>query len=82
MDLLEYKGTDWLGMCFAVISLYFLAKHRKIGFVFGILSNFSWIGFSLLAESLASVAANLIYLGFNIHGWRKWKEDQSVCPQA
>jgi hypothetical protein len=80
MDLFAYRGTDWMGMFFAVISLYLLGKHRKSGFVFGVASNLSWICFSVLAESIASLVANLIYVGFNLQCWRKWKEDQSVCP--
>ena len=81
MNLWEYKGTDWAGMICAVVSLYYLAKHRKIGFVFAIIGNLSWMAFALMAESVANIISNFIYLGFNIHCWRKWKQDQSTCPQ-
>lgn len=68
-------------MILGVISLYFLAKHRKIGFVFGIMGSVAWMVFAILAGSVANILANLVYVGFNIHCWRQWKEDQSVCPR-
>lgn len=81
MDWLwQYKGVDWLGMFFAALSLFYLGKHRKIGFVFGILCNLCWLIFGIMTQSAANVAANMIYAAFNVRGWRGWKVDQKNCP--
>jgi hypothetical protein len=78
----RYKGVDWLGMVLAVISLYYLAKHRKRGFVIGVACNACWLVFGIMTESIANILANLIYAGFNIHGWKCWEVDQSNCPST
>ena len=79
-SLLQYKGVDWAAMVFAVFSLYYISKHRKCGFVFGIGCSVCWLIFGILAHSIPSIIANAIYVVFQIKGWRDWKEDQGVCP--
>lgn len=75
MDWLwKYYGVDWAGTLFAVLSLYYLGKRKKRGFLFGILCNFAWLGFGYMSQSAANICSNLIYMGFNIHGWWKWKK--------
>jgi nicotinamide riboside transporter PnuC len=73
--LFRYKGVDWVGTILATASLYFLAKLRRSGFVLGILGNVAWIIFAVMVESPANVLSSLIYMGFNIHGWLKWKRE-------
>jgi nicotinamide riboside transporter PnuC len=75
MDLLEYKGLDWLATVLTATSLFFLAKQRKKGFLFGIIGNLLWIAFGIMAGSAGSVIASGIYIGFQIHGWKEWKEN-------
>jgi hypothetical protein len=83
MDWLwQYKGVDWLGMIFAAVSLVYLGQHRKLGFVFGLACNVAWLVFGIMTESVANIMANVLYMGFNIRGWKRWKEDQSTCPNT
>ena len=83
MDWLwQYKGVDWLGMIFAALSLVYLGRHRKIGFLLGLACNISWLFFGVMTESAANIVANVLYMGFNIRGWFRWKEDQSTCPNT
>ena len=75
-SLWQYKGVDWAGAVLAVIALYYLGKHKKRGFVFGFFGNVVWIVFGVMASSVASIVANVVYIAFNIHAWRNWKEEQ------
>ena len=80
--IVRYKGVDWLGMIFAMLSLFYLAKHRKRGFLLGLLCNLCWMVFGVMTESAGNIIANLAYAMFNIHGWRKWREDGQQCPKT
>ena len=64
-------------MVFAALSLFYLGKHRKRGFALGIICNICWIIFGVMTHSAANIVANLIYMGFNVKGWREWKGAQS-----
>ena len=33
-----------------------------------------------MSSGVASIVANLIYIGFNIHSWKKWKEEPEGVP--
>jgi nicotinamide riboside transporter PnuC len=78
--IFRYYGFDWLGMFFAIISIYYLGKERKRGFLFGLAGNVSWMGFAILAESLANLLANLVYIGLNCRGFWNWKQKQPDKP--
>jgi nicotinamide riboside transporter PnuC len=80
--LWRYNGVDWCGMLLAVLSLFYLGKHRKRGFVLGLACNCCWIIFGIMTKSAGSIIANLVYIGFNIHGWSAWKKDQTPCPSS
>lgn len=80
MDLLRYQGSDWVGMVFAFISLYYLGKGRKLGFLLAIFGNISWVIFGMMTESVANILANCIYIVLNVVGWRRWKDKQAGHP--
>lgn len=80
--LWQYNGVDWLGMVLAAASLLYLGKHRARGFVLGILCNVCWIIFGIMTQSAANITANLIYIAFNLKGWRQWKIEQSSAPRC
>lgn len=71
---LQYKGSDWLGMTFGLISTYFLTKEKRSGFVYGIIGGVGWLAFGILTSSIASIVANLLFIGFNCRGYLRWKE--------
>ena len=73
---LKYKGTDWVGMVFGIVSTIYLAKERRIGFLFGSLCGAGWLGFGFLTESVASIISNLFLIAFNLRGWYKWKQKE------
>ena len=73
-DLLRFKGADWAGMVFGVISTVYLAKEKRVGFLYGILCGGGWLAFGFLTESVAGIISNLLLIGFNCHGWWTWKK--------
>jgi nicotinamide riboside transporter PnuC len=73
-QLLKFKGTDWVGMIFGLISAYFLAKGRRYGFVFGIAAGLGWVIFGVLTGSIAGILANLCFIAINCHGYFRWKK--------
>ncbi|MFN7140469.1 MAG: nicotinamide mononucleotide transporter [Limisphaerales bacterium] len=72
--LWKYKGVDWAGMILAVLSLYYLGKQKKRGFLLGLVGNVCWMAFGIMTQSLANICSNLVYMAFNIHGWRQWRK--------
>lgn len=62
-------------MFLAVLSLYYLSKRKKRGFLFGLLGNIVWMIFGVMTNSAANICSNLVYMGFNFHAWREWKKN-------
>ena len=75
-QLIKFKGADWVGMIFGLISTYYLAKGKRMGFAFGVIGGLGWMMFGLLTGSIAGVLANLCFIGFNCHGFFRWKRKQ------
>lgn len=76
MDPFQYWATDWMGMAFAIVSLVMITRKNRGGFVVGVACNICWIMFGVLSGSLASICANILYAGLNLHGWRQWRESE------
>lgn len=74
MDILfKYYGIDWTAMVMTFCFLYYVGEEKRSGFVFGILASIAWLTFGILAESIANVIANLIFITLNVRGYVKWK---------
>jgi hypothetical protein len=67
-----YYGLDWIAMGFTFFSMYWIGERRRIGFVAGMVGNVFWFGFGLIADSPATLVANLIIFGLNARGYWKW----------
>lgn len=78
-SLFKYKGVDWLAMFSTVLSIYYLGRRMKRGFLFGVVGNVAWLIFGVMTASVANVIADLIYIGMNIHAWRKWQKNPLTC---
>jgi nicotinamide riboside transporter PnuC len=72
--LMKFKGADVIGMVFGIISTIYLAKERRIGFLFGTICGGGWLAFGVLAESIPSVISNIFLIIFNLRGWWRWKQ--------
>jgi hypothetical protein len=73
--LSKYYGIDWIGMICTAISLWYLGKHRKFGFVIGTVGDCAWLVFGFIVHSPANIVATVIYILFNIKAWHQWKEE-------
>ena len=79
MDILfKYYGIDWTAMVMTCCFLYYVGEEKRSGFVFGILASIAWLAFGILAESIANVIANLIFITLNARGYLKWKKKSST----
>jgi nicotinamide riboside transporter PnuC len=72
-SLLKFKGTDWVGMVFGILSTLALAKEKRMGFIYGMVCGAGWLVFGVITGSVASVVSNVFLIGFNGHGWWRWK---------
>jgi nicotinamide mononucleotide transporter PnuC len=73
---LKFKGSDWVGMIFGLISTYLLAKERRSGFLFGVIGGIGWVVFGFLTGTAAGILANLCFIACNCHGFFRWKRKQ------
>jgi nicotinamide mononucleotide transporter PnuC len=72
-QLIKFKGSDWVGMIFGLISTYFLAKGKHAGFLFGVIGGGGWLIFGFLTGSIAGVLANICFIAVNCQGYFRWK---------
>ncbi len=71
-DLWSYYGTDWLGFGLTFASLHLLAGQRRAGFLLGVAASVAWGAFSVMAGSIPTLTANVVFLGMNFRGYVKW----------
>jgi hypothetical protein len=79
--LLKYYGVDWLGMILVTMSIVYMGKQRRSGFIYGAVGCGAWLAFGIMTESVASMIANTTYMIMNLNGYRKWKE-KPPCESA
>ncbi len=81
-QLIKFKGADWVGMIFGLISTYYLAKGKRLGFIFGVVGGLGWVTFGILTGSVAGVLANICFIVVNCHGYVRWKRKQQQKPSC
>lgn len=80
--IMKFYGTDWMAMGMTFLSLHCLGNKSKFGFIFGILANVSWMVFGMMAGSIASPIANVLFLCLNIRGLIKWRIHTKLLPET
>ena len=75
--LVKYYCIDWIALVLNAAAIYLLGKKRKAGFALGVVGNLAWIGFGILAHSVATVAACTIFVVLNAKGWWNWSREPS-----
>jgi len=71
-DPFKYYGADMAGFVMTLISLHLLGSRKRNGFLIGAVSSVAWGAFSIMAESPATLIANVVFCGMNLRGFWKW----------
>jgi len=69
---MNYYGLDWIGTALGLISIYYLGRKRKIGFVFRIAASVFWVAFGIVAGTAAGVIANVAVIILSVSGLKQW----------
>ena len=71
-SLWKYYGFDWLAMILTVAAIYQIGNKKRSGFVLMIAGNVSWICLAIMANTVAMIIANSIFIFLNIRAFVKW----------
>lgn len=77
---IKFYGVDWMAIGMTFLSLHYLGNKSRLGFVFGAAASLSWMVFGILAGSIASPIANMVFVYLNVRGLIKWGKDDRVLP--
>lgn len=78
MDLLNYYGLDWIGTVLILLCIYLVGEQERKGFIYGMLGCCLWLIFGFLAESYATIVANIVFLVMYGRGYLKWKRKADI----
>lgn len=70
---MSYYGLDWIGTALGLMSIYYLGRKRKIGFVFRIAASIFWVAFGIIAGTTAGILANLAAIILSLSGLKQWR---------
>jgi nicotinamide riboside transporter PnuC len=74
----RYRGVDFLGMALSFVSIWQLARKRRSGFLVGAMANGAWLTFAFMAQSAATVYANVLFGCMNLYAWWRWKHEEAA----
>jgi nicotinamide riboside transporter PnuC len=74
---MQYYGLDWIGTVLGLLSIYYLGRKKRIGFVFRIAASIFWVAFGVVAGTVAGIIANVAVILLSVSGIRQWKEGTS-----
>src|SRR5262245_24027217 len=64
---MKYYGLDWIGTVLGLLSIYYLGRKRKIGFIFRIVAAIFWVAFGVVAGTTAGILANVAVILLSIN---------------
>jgi len=64
---------DWLASALTLLSVLLLTRHRRFGWVVGMVGNCVWIVWGGFQDSLAVCCLNFVFLFVNWYGYLHWK---------
>lgn len=71
-DPFKYQGADMVGFALTFVSLHLLGNRKRAGFLIGAAASVAWGIFSYMAESPATLTANVVFGFMNLRGFVKW----------
>lgn len=81
-SLTQYYGFDWGAMVATFLSLYCLGQKQRVGFIYGVVAGFFWLGFGIIVRSAASIIANICFIFLNARGYIRWGRENNVTEHA
>lgn len=66
----------WCLTVVTIIGTYLNSRQNKYGFIIWGLCNFMWLSIDYYRGIYAQAALYVIFIGFNIYGWNKWKKKE------
>ena len=75
--IVKYYGIDWAALVLTATAIYLLGEKRKAGFSLGFGANILWVVFGILAHSVATVVASIVFIVLYVKGWRNWTTEQT-----
>jgi nicotinamide riboside transporter PnuC len=74
---MKYYGLDWIGTILGLMSIYYLGRKKKIGFVFRIAASAFWLIFGDIAGTIAGIVANVVVILLSLSGLKQWRTETS-----
>lgn len=72
MDI--FSIFTWSLTAITIFGTYLNSRMNKYGFLVWGLCNLLWLGVDFTRGIYAQAALYIVFIGFNIYGWVKWKE--------
>ena len=70
---MRYYGLDWIGTVLGLLSIHYLGRKKRIGFVYRIAASIFWVAFGVVAGTAAGIIANVAVILLSVSGIRQWK---------
>lgn len=71
---MNYYCTDWITFLCNLIAIWLIGSGKKYGFIFGMVACTADFAFGYLAQSSAVMVSAILFTGFNIRAYYKWRK--------
>ena len=75
---MKYYGFDWIGTILGLVSIHYLGRKNKTGFILRIGASVFWVAFGIIAETPAGIIANLAVIILSFRGLHQWKVSEKT----
>ncbi|MFC1659295.1 nicotinamide mononucleotide transporter [Pseudomonadota bacterium] len=70
---MNFYLIDWFAFLFTFLSIHYLGKRKKSGFIFGMLGYICWIIVNIIAEIIPGIILGFVMIWINLKSFRRWK---------
>jgi len=68
----------WLLTATTIFGTYLNSRQNKYGFLVWGLCNMLWLGVDFTRGIYAQAALYVVFIGFNVYGWRQWWKKEVI----
>lgn len=65
---------SWAGTLCLLLDMYLVGKKTRLAWVFCIVGEMLWIGYSFRLHLWALLVTCIVFLGLGIHNWFAWRK--------